>query len=397
MVLEKRPTKKSEGQTVIFRSNDLGNSWDSIFGALTLDFGSVYDIIQVSDSDVVIIYYKLAKDTTDPYGSYRPKYYLGHSGDFCKTWTTRDLEMPFNRLPSRLTALGNEALLLTGDGNYSYVWHSGDYGANWTKNRMKRAMTGSVKIIENNKRYAVFNDSIHLFDSPQSKGWTVMATHPEFYGYNVIYLDSVHIWSAYPKPAGLGNLSKSFIVMKDGNGWGIAVNTVEPEEYISSRRGLFQNANYSMDAMAFVGPGLVYASTDGGNRWDPFYPSDTLGNGPNGVICVKDNDKYYLFYALKASSNLVKFTFPTAISIEHSPRAGLGILETYPNPATDRLWVDGAPEGAPVALYTARGQLVRRGTISGGGLSLAGLSSGLYLLQVHQPGGTTLTARVAKE
>ncbi|MBI3141706.1 MAG: hypothetical protein HYZ16_02640 [Bacteroidetes bacterium] len=40
---------------------------------------------------------------------------------------------------------------------------------------------------------------------------------------------------------------------------------------------------------------------------------------------------------------------------------------------------------------------MRRGTIQGGGLSLAGLPSGLYLLQVRQPGGTVLTARVAKE
>jgi hypothetical protein len=72
-------------------------------------------------------------------------------------------------------------------------------------------------------------------------------------------------------------------------------------------------------------------------------------------------------------------------------------LRVFPNPATDRLWVEGAADGAPVALYTATGQLVRRGTISGGGLSLAGLPSGLYLLQVQQPGGTVLTARVAKE
>lgn len=397
MALEKKITKKSESQTVIFRSDDLGNSWDSIFGAPTLDFGSVYDIIQVSDSDVVIVYFKLVKDTTDQNGFYKPKYYLGHSGDFCKTWTTRDLEMPLNRLPSRLAALGNEALLLTGDGEHSYFWHSDDYGANWTKNRLKRAMIGSVKIIENNKMYAVFNDSVHFFDSPQSKSWDVMATHHEFYGYNVIYQDSTHIWSAYPKPSGLGNQSKSFIIKKDGNGWGIAVNTVEPEAHIFSRRGLMQNAHYGLDALAFVGPQLVYASTDGGSRWDPFYPADTLGNGTNGVICVKENDKYHLIYALKASSNLVKFTFPTANSIENSPYAGLGMIETHPNPATDWLWVGGVAEGASVAVYATTGRLMHRSTISGGGLSLAGLPRGLYLLQVHQPDGTFLTARVAKE
>ncbi|MBI3141604.1 MAG: T9SS type A sorting domain-containing protein [Bacteroidetes bacterium] len=116
------------------------------------------------------------------------------------------------------------------------------------------------------------------------------------------------------------------------------------------------------------------------------------GQYNNGIIYKGDT-----IFSRRSNDAFIAVIELSEIPVFIKNQASFLNLQVFPNPATDRLWVEGAADGAPVALYAAMGQLVRRGTISGGGLSLAGLSSGLYLLQVHQPGGTTLTARVAKE
>ncbi len=63
-------------------------------------------------------------------------------------------------------------------------------------------------------------------------------------------------------------------------------------------------------------------------------------------------------------------------------------FKMYPNPATDRLWLQGLPEGAVIHLRDLQGRLLlqERWVASQGSLSVAEWPAGLYLLEVEAAG-----------
>ncbi|MDX9751279.1 MAG: hypothetical protein RBT71_09395 [Flavobacteriales bacterium] len=65
-----------------------------------------------------------------------------------------------------------------------------------------------------------------------------------------------------------------------------------------------------------------------------------------------------------------------------SMRQGPVALEVFPNPASDRLELNGAMAPAPYRIIDARGAVVMAGTWTGGPIEVAGLRAGLYLVHV---------------
>ena len=76
-----------------------------------------------------------------------------------------------------------------------------------------------------------------------------------------------------------------------------------------------------------------------------------------------------------------------------SPAAALE-LTLFPNPAHSAVQVSGIPLGTPLHLTNALGQLCRQTTLAAAGLSLTGLSPGLYILSTHPVEGAGQWARL---
>ena len=77
---------------------------------------------------------------------------------------------------------------------------------------------------------------------------------------------------------------------------------------------------------------------------------------------------------------------------------GSGRLQVYPNPANDRVFVRGVPEGAVLYLTDMMGRVVtvKRGEELENGISLSGLASGIYLITVRDGNRSISHARILK-
>jgi len=79
------------------------------------------------------------------------------------------------------------------------------------------------------------------------------------------------------------------------------------------------------------------------------------------------------------------FFSPTLVGI--GERSATGTVDVFPNPTADVLWVGDAPQGGSWYLLDLQGRLVLSGTTTPGmHITLEGLASGSYLLQVHEQG-----------
>ena len=398
-VLEKNPTQTSERYTVFYSSNDKGESWDSIIAFDALDFGNVYDVVQATSKDIVLTCSKLVPDSTDPWNRWRPKFFLKHSNDFCQTWKEYDLKMPINSRPSNMALDDKQIMFFTNSNDSTFIWYSNDYGRSWNQSFLTKDLEGvasiSPQILVKDDLYAVTHSSIQYFNSLKSPNLGQhQKVHEEFHGSNCIMTDTNNIWSAYPKPAGIGNLSRSFIVGKIDNQWKVVLDKLEPESEIYSRGGLMQNAYYESEAMAFLGPKLIYFSFNKNNNWHPYYPPDTLRNGTNGAVMMKDGTKYHVLYSLKAQSELVKYTLPQPTSIVDNEKMFNGNLSVYPNPSNgfSVIQIDNASENlVAYEIYTLSGQQVQNGNLvlndnGTGNINYQTLPKGVYILKLYADG-----------
>lgn len=398
-VLEKDPTETTDRYTVFYSSNDKGESWDSIIAFDALDFGNVYDVVQTTSKDIILTCSKLVPDSTDPWNRWRPKFYLKHSSDFCQTWKEYDLKMPINSRPSEMTVDDNQIMFFTNAKDSTFIWYSNDFGKTWNQSFLTKDLEGvasiSPHILVKDDLYAVTHSSIQYFNSLKSPNLGQhQKVHEEFHGSNCIMTDTNNIWSAYPKPAGIGNLSRSFIVGKIDNQWKVVLDKLEPESEIYSRGGLMQNAYYESEAMAFLGPKLIYFSFNKNNNWHPYYPPDTLRNGTNGAVMMKDGTKYHVLYSLKAQSELVKYTLPQPTSIVDNEKMFNGNLSVYPNPSNgfSVIQIDNASENlVAYEIYTLSGQQVQNGNLvlndnGTGNINYQTLPKGVYILKLYADG-----------
>jgi hypothetical protein len=397
-VLEKNPTQTSDRYTVFFSSNDKGESWDSIIAFDALEFGNVYDIIQTTSKDIVLTCSKLVPDSTDPWNRWKPKFFLKYSNDFCQTWKEYDLKMSINHRPSKMAVDDNQIMFFTNANDSTFIWYSNDFGRSWNQSFLTLGLQGvsfvSPHILKKDNLYAITHGSIQYFNSLKlpTLGQN-QKVHSEFYGGNCIIKDTNNMWFAYPKDAGIGNLSRSFIVSKIDNRWQVLIDTLEPKKEEFSRGGLIQNTYLKSHAMAFLGPKLIYYCLND-NKWYPYYPPDTLMNATNGAVMMKDGESIHLFYSLKNQSELVRYTLPKTTSIIDKEREFNDNLSVYPNPSNGISTIEiknSSRNRVSYEIYTLSGQEVQNGNLvlndNGiGNIDYQTLPKGIYLLRVNVNG-----------
>jgi len=72
-------------------------------------------------------------------------------------------------------------------------------------------------------------------------------------------------------------------------------------------------------------------------------------------------------------------------------------IQLYPNPASDILNITKVSDKASYKIYSAAGQLVRNGTVSGGKINVSSLIKGVYMITIDDKGKETFNAKFIKK
>ncbi|UOQ53284.1 T9SS type A sorting domain-containing protein [Hymenobacter cellulosivorans] len=115
---------------------------------------------------------------------------------------------------------------------------------------------------------------------------------------------------------------------------------------------------------------------------------DIYGTGFNGLGALGDGT---------TQTNRLVFTRSLSPLLAAAPPRTLPAPQASPNPAHDYLSVPGLAPTATLRLHDAQGRLVREARPVAGRLDVRGLSPGLYLLTVQEPGQASRAARVVLE
>lgn len=393
----KMTTDSTSAYNQIFMSTDEGKKWESIFRISGDSLGSIYTIKQTSKKEVLIYYHRLEEDSTALWGWSR-KYYLAYSNDLCKTWTSTDLDLPFKRSPSQMQVLDNQVLFTASTEKGLVLWHSKNNGATWTTKTLgKRFTYGEPKII-NSGQYALLFDSIYFTKDLQKPKWESEAAQLNFTFWNTLFLSKDRFFTASPQPSGIGHLQRTYIAQKSPeNGWEVKVDTLESEPYVWSRRGLFEHAHFGDEFLAFVGPNLIYTSTDGGDTWLPFYVDDDYWTASRGVVCMKNKEKktYHLFYPLATTGQVLKYSTPAPSSVNKIGSLN-DVVSVFPNPTTNLLNIvidSEVNQLESIRIYNTSGKLVKLvDNLIGNAIAVnsSSLPQGIYYAEIKTTNGVSL-------
>jgi hypothetical protein len=72
-------------------------------------------------------------------------------------------------------------------------------------------------------------------------------------------------------------------------------------------------------------------------------------------------------------------------------------IQLYPNPASDILNITKVSDKASYKIYSAAGQLVGNGTVSGGKINVSSLIKGVYMITIDDKGKETFNAKFIKK
>jgi len=190
---------------------------------------------------------------------------------------------------------------------------------------------------------------------------------------------------------GSGSDSAAFIVdFLNGNSyaWGYLFNdSIAASQMLSDIAS--QNANLTINASGFLND-IIYLSDSGmgaqPNYWGTWSASNVGNWYMNAGIStqVTAGDLFgasYTDFSPALRPNTPKNN--TGLSLE---KLNLISLELYPNPASDRLIIDGVETETPFKITNARGQDVQTGKLSTmkNNIAIAGLEPGFYFLQVAE-------------
>lgn len=137
----------------------------------------------------------------------------------------------------------------------------------------------------------------------------------------------------------------------------------------------------------------------------------TVTTVPNAYVAFVNEDDHQLIAAAYANANgVATFDIPASVDLSgsrlsvtsqnHKPYSrlfpqvsidnpdALAALRLYPNPATDRVTIDGLPQGSTVALFDAHGRNIQ--TIKQSSIDVSSLTPGLYILRIQTPDGITV-------
>lgn len=375
----------------IYKSDDLGKTWEMIFNEPDSSFGEISDLYQTGESQIVAIHSRLREDTTSLF--WRPKYFLSYTENLGKTWIEYDLEMPLRQKPWNVEVDGNELTFLAHNGTESIAWQSLDYGKTWNTYPLGFLKYGTIHKVKDSE-FALFADSIYYLnnlDEPEVLS-KVEVPSAGYHSMNVIFKSKDSIWTSWPEPSGVGDLQKTVLIERAGNGWNTVVDRLENDQNVFSTLGLFQNTSYRNEMMCFIGPSLFYTSLNQGASWEPQYIfDDTLNTGPRGVVAIKDEESgdYHLFYLVARGGPAVvgKYTIKNPTSIHEN--SGAKALNFYPNPTRGDVHLNlGNGFNGPYeyTIISISGKEFKRGRIDmnagSGTLECSSLQNGVYLIKL---------------
>jgi hypothetical protein len=138
----------------------------------------------------------------------------------------------------------------------------------------------------------------------------------------------------------------------------------------------------------------------GQNNWSNL--NNTVGTSRN-VSGLIPGASYEWKISTKCSGTSSNFSSVITFTTPANMMGGNGTeISLYPNPATDQLSVDlnslTTVEGIIAEIYNLQGSVMKLTNLTSGHntISLDGISNGLYLLQVKQPGKETITLKFVK-
>lgn len=127
----------------------------------------------------------------------------------------------------------------------------------------------------------------------------------------------------------------------------------------------------------------------GGKLW--FFPIGVnIPEIPGPLRCYSDaqlDTNYFSFACNYSSTSSV------------NERSAIFQVTIYPNPATDRVFIEGPETGFQIRIFDLQGRLVRSASATSARLELATdqLNSGMYTLEVSQPDGKSMVKRLVKQ
>lgn len=155
------------------------------------------------------------------------------------------------------------------------------------------------------------------------------------------------------------------------------------------------NTTYNYNGIAYNGTGGVPPSkkvlclTPDHQNWNEFTNID-IPMDLRGITSIDDKVKYLAGGMLSnqtVTNKIFKLEWDTSTSNSHSIEQR--VLNVYPNPFTDKLYIENVFQNVTIYLFNPLGQLIMEQEIEANQeISLESIQDGLYYLKVHQDGKT---------
>jgi hypothetical protein len=132
-------------------------------------------------------------------------------------------------------------------------------------------------------------------------------------------------------------------------------------------------------------------------RWE--FGDGSMSSGISAIHTYDSAGTYGVSIAVYNSCGIVVDYKTVNTTVGVAEAEALASVKIYPNPAAERITIEGAGIGTQAVLYNAAGLRVLSAAITQDrqDLSLSGLSSGLYLLRFTTPTGQTGSVKIRKE
>ena len=346
------------GTTSIYRSIDLGSSWDTIASS------SYYGITSIISHKEALFF-----------GTHRQG--LFRSTDNGISWEQKDNGLPAMFAIDALIIGDNDHLIAAGNspnasGNCGCIFESNDNGENWSSISSGIPVNTSIWDMKINNAGYIF---VHTSDWDGFKIWRST--------------DNAATWVQLPTPStsplygfdidSLGNLflgsgSAIYFSSDNGNNWSslFTFPAIVTKIKLNKKTGLMytvtiDSANHSS----------IYHSEDNGNSWT------NISNGfpdTSFVYAIEFDlsDNVYMgtltgIYKL----NILNTTLPKTANTEQ--------LNIYPNPFSDQFSINGlAGENTTINIYNLTGQKIYSAYVFGSSttIDLSPFNKGIYLLQL---------------
>lgn len=255
-----------------------------------------------------------------------------------------------------------------------YIAHLGGYGYGNTVSVIETITQNltTLEVADLPSALKIDNEKLYVLCSGKPD-WTGDETIGGLYIFDLIDFQNVEVYPfgvmEHPEFLGLDTTDLYYVLNSDIYKMELGGNTLPVSPFIETSSNNVQipygfnkidDKLYLADAVDYVSEGKVYVYGEDGS----FKTEFTVGPLPNS------------FY---------KFEEETA----STPDFASAIISVYPNPTSENFYLN-TSETAIIDIYDLTGRLVKTAKYNSTAVSVAGLKSGVYLLQIEVEGKTTI-------